>query len=47
MKSYKSLLFTAAVSLMFAACGDDSSTNAPVDEPSSSSVIPVRHPQRR
>jgi len=39
MKSYKSLLFTAAVSLMFAACGDDSSSNAPTDEPSSSSVV--------
>ena len=39
MKSYKSLLFTAAVSLMFAACGDDSSSNASPEEPSSSSVV--------
>ena len=39
MKSYKSLLFTAAVSVLFAACSDDSSTNAPADEPSSSSVV--------
>lgn len=39
MKSYKSLLFTAAVSLMFAACGDDSGSNASPDEPLSSSVV--------
>ena len=39
MKSYKSLLFTVAISLMFAACGDDSSSNASPEEPSSSSVV--------
>lgn len=42
MKSYKSLLFTAAVSLMFAACGDDSGSNASTDEPSSSSVAKAK-----
>lgn len=37
MKSYKTLLLTAAFGLMFAACGDDSSSSA-ADEPSSSTT---------
>ncbi len=42
MKSYKSLVITAALGLMLAACGDDSGSNAPADEPSSSSVVKAK-----
>lgn len=39
MKSYKSLILTAALGLMLAGCGDDSGSNAPADEPKSSSSV--------
>lgn len=42
MKSYKSLIITAALGMMLAACGDDSGSNAPADEPLSSSVAKAK-----